>query len=45
MGLSDTLDRLQTTQTTISRVSLHVPHFERRETIRAIRFGARQAED
>jgi hypothetical protein len=35
-GLSDTLDRLQTTQTTVSRVSLHVPHFERRETTKAI---------
>lgn len=35
-GLGATLDRLQKTYTEISRVSLHVPHFERHETIHAI---------
>lgn len=36
-GLSSTLDRLQQNHTTISRVSLHVSHFERHDTIRAIK--------
>jgi len=35
-GLSATLDRLQKAYTNISRVSLHVSHFERHETINAI---------
>jgi hypothetical protein len=35
-GLTATLDRLQQTSSKISRVSLHVSHFERRETISAI---------
>jgi hypothetical protein len=35
-GLSATLDRLQQIHTKISRVSLHVSHFERHETIKAI---------
>jgi hypothetical protein len=35
-GLSSTLDRLQKANTQISKVSLHVSHFERYETIAAL---------
>ena len=35
-GLSSTLDRLQKGQTEISKVSLHVSHFERHETVAAL---------
>ena len=35
-GLGITLDRLQERHTEISRVSLHVSHFERYETVRAL---------
>lgn len=35
-GLNTTLDRLQQCETQISKVSLHVSHFERRETVQAI---------
>lgn len=35
-GLTATLDRLQESSSKISRVSLHVSHFERKETFKAI---------